>query len=441
MSGGGGGYTRVIFNCHVCNLEEVKINKGILGRHNLVANIIVTFDNKSQPVRYSLLSNYEQCVGVKHKWGEREDATCIDGILISYGIRSGEKKEVTDRWPSLNYPPELFNLVSQLNPFPPYTIDGYDRKTAFKKLLECSISKEEPRNKISKVEIQEYDGHNDIQSGRMDFVVRSNKPLQYVSIEKGWFGGWKLSCYDGKNYKDTVNFGSDDPFGTLFIDEKSFTIPFSNTPAAAEAKEQTAPDAEAKKQTAPDAAAEEQTAPDAAPAAAPAAPAAAEEQTAPDAAPAAPAAAPAAPAAPDAAAEEQPAPDAEAKEQPAQVNRVEFENNRNEEGYGFYIAQDRNPFSEKNYTKEGDYTNLLFMAGKLEPPLKDEFEKVVRIGGRKSVMFDTNVMFNTNRLLMGVLEKNKRKLPTENEKKLMKWNEDIYNQEKTVSTETLKDEL
>jgi hypothetical protein len=79
------------------------------------------------------------------------------------------------------------------------------------------------------------------------------------------------------------------------------------------------------------------------------------------------------------------------------------------------------------------------MAGKLEPPLKDEFEKVVRIGGRKSVMFDTNVMFNTNRLLMDVLEKNKRKQPTENEKKLMKWNEAIYNQEKTVSTETLKD--
>jgi len=384
MSGGGGKYTRVIFNCHVCNLKEVGINKGILGHHNLVATMMVTFDNKSKtPVRYSLLSNYEQCVGVKHKWGERKDATCIDEILLSYGIRSGEKKEVTDRWPSLNYPPELFNLVSQLNPFPPYTIDGYDRKTAFKKLLECSISKGDPRTKISNVEIQEYDGHNDIQSGRMDLVVRSKKPLQYVSIGKGWFGGWKLSCYDGNKYKDTVDFGSDDPFGTLFkTDEKSFTIPFSNTSADAEAKEQTAPDA---------------------------------------------------------AAEEQTAPDAEAKEQTAQVNRGDFENEDNVEGYGFYIAQDRNPFSEENYTKEGDYTNLLFMAGKLKPPLKDEFEKVVRIGGRKSVMFDTNVMFNTNRLLMDVLEKNKRKQPTENEKKLMKWNEAIYNQEKTVSTETLKD--
>ena len=70
------------------------------------------------------------------------------------------------------------------------------------------------------------------------------------------------------------------------------------------------------------------------------------------------------------------------------------------------------------------------MAGKLNPPLKIEFKK------SKSSVFNTK-----DKQLMAVLEKNKRQRPTENETKLMEWNEAIYNQEKMESTQTLKDEL
>jgi hypothetical protein len=365
---GGGNYTSVMFNCHVCNLTEVETNKGILGPHNLVATMMVTFDKNKTPVRYSLLSNYQQCVGVKHKWGEREDAKCVDETLLSYGIISGKKTEVTSRWPSLNYPPELFNLVSQLNPFHPYTIAGYDRKKAFKKLLEYLIRDEEHKTKISSVEIREYNGHDDIARGRMEVVDKTEMPLQYVSIGKGLFwGGWKLSCYnDNNNYKDTVDFGKSDPFAIPFNEEKQiFTIPFSNTPTAAPVPAL----AEAKEQT---------------------------DTT-----------------------------------DTTVTTRSNFENERNEEGYGFYIARHNGDATfEQNSNKEEDYTNLLFMAGKLNPLLKEEFKR------SKIRVFDT-----ADKQLMNVLETNKRQYPTENEKKLMEWNEAIYNQEKMKSTQTLQDEL
>ena len=369
---GGGNYTSVMFNCHVCNLTEVETNKGILGPHNLVATMMVTFDKNKTPVRYSLLSNYQQCVGVKHKWGERKDAKCVDETLFSYGIRSGEETEVTSQWPSLNYPPKLFNLVSQLNPFHPYTIAGYDRKKAFKKLLECLIRDKEHKTKISSVEIREYNGHDDIARGRREEVDKIEMPLQYVSIGEGFWGGWKLSCYNDNNnkYNDTVDFGKSDPFDTRFNEENQFfTIPFSDTPAA----------------------------------------------------------------------DPVPAPDpalAEAKEQTDTTDttvttRTNFENERNAEGYGFYIARyNGDDISKDSSNKEEDYTKLLFMAGKLNPPLKIEFKK------SKSSVFNTK-----DKQLMAVLEKNKRQRPTENETKLMEWNEAIYNQEKMESTQTLKDEL
>ena len=371
---GGGNYTSVMFNCHVCNLKEVETNKGILGPHNLIANMMVTFDKNKPPVRYSLLSNYQQCVGVKRNWdGESKDAKCVDETLFSYGILSGEPNEVTSRWPSLNYPPELFNLVSQLNPFPPYTIAGYDRKKAFKKLLECLIRDEEHRTKISSVEIREYNGHDDIQRGRREEVGKTEMPLQYVSIGQGFWGDWKLSCYNDNNkYKDTVDFGKSDPFAMPFNEEtQSFTIPFSNTPAAA-------PDpalalAEAKEQT-----------------------------------------------------------DTTDTTDTTVTTRNNFENERNAEGYGFYIARyNGDDISKDSSNKEEDYKNLLFMAGKLDPPLKLEFKRAARISGRKSSVFNI-----TDNLLIAVLEKNKRQHPTENERKLMEWNEAIYNQEKMKSTQT-----
>ena len=361
---GGGNYTSVMFNCHVCNLTEVETNKGILGPHNLVATMMVTFDKNKTPVRYSLLSNYQQCVGVKHKWGGREDAKCVDEILIRYGIKSGEETEVTSRWPSLNYPPELFNLVSQLNPFHPYTIAGYDRKKAFKKLLECLIRDEEHKPKISSVEIREYDGRHDIALARKEEVGKTEMPLQYVSIGKGFWGVWKLSCYnDKKEYNDTVDFGKSDPFGIRFNEEnQSFIIPFSNTPAAA-------PDpalAEAKEQT-----------------------------------------------------------DTTDTTDTTVTTRNNFENERNAEGYGFYIARyNGDDISKDSSNKEEDYKKLLFMAGTLNPPLKQEFKSVARISGHNSSVFNTK-----NKLLMDVLKKNKRQHPTENERKLMEWNEAIYNQE------------
>ena len=64
------------------------------------------------------------------------------------------------------------------------------------------------------------------------------------------------------------------------------------------------------------------------------------------------------------------------------------------------------------------------MAGTLNPPLKQEFKSVARISGHNSSVFNTK-----NKLLMDVLKKNKRQHPTENERKLMEWNEAIYNQE------------
>ena len=64
------------------------------------------------------------------------------------------------------------------------------------------------------------------------------------------------------------------------------------------------------------------------------------------------------------------------------------------------------------------------MAGKLNPPLKLEFKSVARIRSHKSIDFNP-----ADKLLMAVLEKNKRQHPTENERKLMEWNEAIYNQE------------
>ena len=220
---GGGRYTQVKFYCHVCNLKEVEANKGILGLHNLVAEMIVTFDEKGVPIRYTLLTNPLQCVSMK----KANIDNCSDFQIFMMGQ---PHSDLVKKSRSLKYPPELFNLVSQLNPFPPYTIDGYDRKIAFKKLLECLIT-EKQRPTISGVAIPEDKATHDYPAEYEE--IMNKNPIQSVSIEKGWalsLSGkvFKLSCYDNKSksYKSTVSFTGENPFSIQFDNTTpSYSIP------------------------------------------------------------------------------------------------------------------------------------------------------------------------------------------------------------------------
>lgn len=227
MSGGGERYTRLRFYCHVCNLKEVESNKGILGPHNLVAEMIVTFD-KEVPVRYTLLTNPLQCVSMKEV--DKRKLNCLDIQLSKLAGGASYDEKLVEKSSCLRFPPELFNIVSQLNPFPPYTIAGYDRNMAFKKLLECLLQPEHKSN-ISGVTIPEYFASKKVVLVKYEGPFTST-PIQSVSIEKKGvlgFGKFILSCYDGNSYTSSVSFEKSNPFAIQF-DKKtpSYSIKLSS---------------------------------------------------------------------------------------------------------------------------------------------------------------------------------------------------------------------
>jgi len=353
MSGGGGKYTNVVYQCHVCNLKEVETNKGILGLHNLVAEMIVTFDEKDVPIRYTLLTNPLQCVSMKKAYINNCSDFQIEQLL--YQKPNYSHSALIKVSSSLKYPPELFNLVYQLNPFPPYTIDGYDREIAFKKLLEYLIRVED-RPKISDVVIPEYIATRGYQPQYKD--IMKEEPIQSVSIEKGLsLKGYvfKLSCYDNESYKSTVSFTGENPFSIQFVKTTpSYSIPLvqSSSPPSS------------------------------------------------------------------------PPPEVVPGEPATTVVQSDFENKDNEIDYGFYISTEESGHkNEKEGNANEDYANLISSTCRYHGPLKND---LVRYEGYQ------------NRLGKMTLEKYARKVPTKNEKKLMEWNKQIYEQELKRATEQLE---
>ena len=342
MSGGGGNYTNVTYQCHVCNLKEVETNKGILGLHNLVAEMIVTFD-KDVPIRYTLLTNPLQCVSMK----KADEDNCLDFQIEELLHHKPSNSALAKESRSLKYPPELFNLVHQLNPFPPYTIDGYDLKIAFKKLLEHLI-KVEHIPKISGVVIPEYKATHGYREKCENIMKKV--PIQSVSIEKSFGRHWgkvfKLSCYDGKSYESTVRFTEENPFYIQFVKTTpSYSIPLVQSSSPPEV---------------------------------------------------------------------------------VPVVQTEFENKDNEIDYGFYISTSRasGHINEKEGNANEDYANLISSTCQYNGPLKND---LTRYGGG----------YQTEQGKM-TLEKYARKVPTKNEKKLMEWNKQIYEQEEERATKVLE---
>ncbi len=123
-----------------------------------------------------------------------------------------------------------------------------------------------------------------------------------------------------------------------------------------------------------------------------------------------------------------PPPEVVTGESATTVVQSDFENKDNEIDYGFYISTERasGHKNEKEGNADKDYVNLISSTCGYDGPLKDDLFRYD----------DRNNGYQTPRGEM-TLKKYARKVPTKNEKKLMEWNKQIYEQELKRATEQL----